>query len=203
MDGLFDSEYCFEEESILGLRLKLKPRDAGQIDSQMHLTLWPAATELCHQVEFYLKSFPASFILELGAGTGLVGIYISLRHLGQVLITDGVEESVALINENISNNSSPAKAQTLLWGGAGIKSDLIVCSDVVYSLQAVPALLATIKDSLNPSSKCVISNHSIRFSNYEKHFLDTCETLGLSARLLEPISDQHIKTFELMLINHE
>ena len=203
MDGLFDSEYSFEEESILGLKLKLKPRDAGQIDSQMHLTLWPAATELCHQVESYLKLFPASTVLELGGGTGLAGIYISLRHSGPVLITDGVEESVALILENISQNSSPAKAQALLWGGAGIKSDLVVCSDVVYSHQAVPALLTTIKESLALAGRCIISNHSVRFLNYEKHFLETCAALGLSARLLEPITDHLIKTFELVLINHE
>lgn len=39
MEGLFDSEFEYEIETIEDIKIKLKPRDAGQIDSQVHLTV--------------------------------------------------------------------------------------------------------------------------------------------------------------------
>jgi predicted nicotinamide N-methyase len=198
MDGLFDSEFSFEYESILGVQLKLKPQDAGQIDSQMHLTLWPAATELCQVIAPYLSS--ARSVLELGAGTGLVGIFISKRFEGPVLITDGNKESVDLIEENIILNASHAKADVLEWGRDKHKAELIVCSDVVYSVKAIFPLLTTVRESLENGGKCVISNHCVRFSNYEKDFEETCEQLGFALKLLTSVSDANVKTFELSLI---
>ena len=112
MEGLFDSEYEFENEIIEGIQIKLKPRDVGQVDSQVHLTVWPAAVELCKQAHNFISN--NCNVLELGAGTGLVGIYIAKNITPSIIITDGNEESVDLINENILLNQVSCNAQVLL-----------------------------------------------------------------------------------------
>lgn len=193
MFGIFDEEFAFEFTEVLGVKLKLKPQDAGQIDSQMHLTLWPAATELCHQATPYLN--PSTSVLELGAGTGLVGIFAS-KTSNQVSITDGNEESITLITENISINNSSASAFQLPWGTAIKSFDLILCSDVIYSHTAIKPLLDTIHSALTPSSICLLSNHKIRLAQLESELLKTCDSLNITYTLL-PTESQDIKTFKL------
>lgn len=195
MLGIFDEEFDFEVIDVMGVRLKLKPQDAGQIDSQMHLTLWPAATELCHQAIPFLH--PSTSVLELGAGTGLVGILAS-KTSNQVSITDGNSESVNLISENIKLNNSPASAFQLEWGVPTKSFDLILCSDVVYSHTAIKPLLTTIHSALTPSSTCLLSNHKIRLSQLESELLKTCDSLSIHYTLL-PTESQTIKTFKLTL----
>lgn len=91
LGSLFSSEIQYEDESILGITLKLKPRDSGQLDSAMHLTVWPSADRLCELIPSMIPQ--NSEILELGAGTGLVGLYTAkLFSSCSVLITDGNEE---------------------------------------------------------------------------------------------------------------
>ena len=195
MDGLFDDEFSFEYTEVFGVKLKLKPQDAGQIDSQMHLTLWPAATELCSQVLPYLK--PTTSVLELGAGTGLVGIFAS-KLSGQVEITDGNAESIELIRENISLNNSSATCYPLQWGSAINKYDLILCSDVIYSSTALRPLLETVFSALTPTSICLLSNHKIWLSQLEYQLIQTCASLNIDCALL-PTESQDIKTYKLTL----
>jgi tRNA1(Val) A37 N6-methylase TrmN6 len=51
-------------------------------------------------------------VLELGAGTGICGIFIAKNNnCRRVLITDGVEESVELIRENLEMNGVEGEAE--------------------------------------------------------------------------------------------
>ncbi|OMJ81090.1 hypothetical protein SteCoe_18501 [Stentor coeruleus] len=195
MEGLFDSEFEFEEEIIEGVRLKLKPRDAGQVDSQVHLTLWPAAIELCRQCLVYVDE--EKRVLELGAGTGLVGIYVAKNKGCKMVITDGNEESVELIKENAKINSVNIIAEKFLWGGPAIESDIILGSDIIYSRSMVLPLLSTIKATLAPSAICLLANHTIRFNSLESLFYETCNQLGLIVKSLSSITDPLIKVFYL------
>lgn len=85
LGGMFDdTEY--EQETLHGISLKFKPRDCGQLDSCMHLTLWPAAEELILHIPKYIT--PHISILELGAGSGFVGIHTLKNYPCTVTITD-------------------------------------------------------------------------------------------------------------------
>lgn len=195
MEGLFDSEFEFEEETVEGVRLKLKPRDSGQVDSQVHLTLWPAAIELCRQCLVYIEK--EKRVLELGAGTGLVGIFVAKSKGCMMIMTDGNEESVELIKENAEINSANIIAEKFLWGGPAAESDIILGSDIIYSRQMVLPLLSTIKVTLAPLGICLLANHSIRFNSLESLFYETCSQLGLSVKSLPSITDPLIKVFYL------
>ena len=52
-------------------------------------------------------------MLELGAGTGVLGIYLARNRLiKSILITDGDEEAINVIHENIDTNECSERAST-------------------------------------------------------------------------------------------
>lgn len=190
MDGLFDEEFEFETDLIENIKIKLKPRDMGQIDSQVHLTVWPAASELCKQSQNFI-TYPCK-VLELGAGTGLVGIYIAKNFLCDTIITDGNSESVDLIKENIFTNSVNCQAEVLVWGNPGPVVDVIVGSDIVYSKSVVKDLISTIKQSLKENGTCYLANHFIRFGHLQEYFYQICEEFQLDIEKTPSITDTNI-----------
>ena len=101
--------------------------------------VWDAALVLAKFLEN--KHFPDKYwtskkVLELGSGTGLVGLVAGC--LGaDVMLTD-LEELVPLLSENIERNKEliegTAVSRTLKWGGtSGLEiPDVILMSDLVY-----------------------------------------------------------------------
>ena len=197
MEGLFDSEFEYEIETIEDIKIKLKPRDAGQIDSQVHLTVWPAATELCKQAHNFL--FTNKKVLELGAGTGIVGIYVAKNFSCELIITDGNSEAVDLIKENISINHTNCAAEVLLWGEKSILSDIIIGSDIVYNKSMIKPLLWTIKNSLNRDGLCLLANHFIRFGNLKAYFFESCNEYNLKLSEIQSLTNTNI---QVVLLSH-
>ena len=195
MEGLFDSEHEFELETIESIEIKLKPRDAGQIDSQVHLTVWPAALEMCRQSHTFMR--PGCKVLELGAGTGLLGIYIKKNFDCDVTITDGNTESVELIQENAERNGASVRAEVLVWGNQGPDCDIIVGSDIVYSKNVIRNLVSTIKQGLGQSGICYIANHFIRFGNLQKYFLEICDEFQINVTEVKSLSNEDVVVISL------
>ncbi|CAG9328206.1 unnamed protein product [Blepharisma stoltei] len=182
--SLFASEIQYEEELVMGLKLKLKPRDSGQLDTEMHLTLWPSAEKLCSLIPTLIP--PTSSILELGAGTGLVGLFTAKTFPGStVLITDGNTESVDLIQENIEANSLNARSSHFLWGESAGSFDVILGSDVIYDKDFIHPLLRTISLSLNSHGFSILANHTIRFNPLQRLFFEVAARVGLEVETIE------------------
>lgn len=109
-------------------------------------------------------------ILELGAGTGYVGIALAklLRKPCQVYITD-LEQVVPLIQENVTLSNIPNdRAQVIVdrlhWGNENDAKrllskggfDLVVVSDCVYFPELFEMLLSTLLDVCDMSTRVVI-----------------------------------------------
>lgn len=110
-------------------------------------------------------------ILELGAGTGYVGIALAnlLRKPCQVYITD-LAQVVPLIEENVklhyvkTNESAEIIVDRLHWGNStdasrllsGGPFDLVVVSDCVYFPELFGMLLDTLLDVCDASTRVVI-----------------------------------------------
>ncbi len=109
-------------------------------------------------------------ILELGAGTGYVGIALAklLRKPCQVYITD-LEQVVPLIEENVKLSNIPEdRAQVIVerlhWGNeldakkllSQGRFDLVVVSDCVYFPELFDMLLSTLLDVCDMSTRVVI-----------------------------------------------
>ncbi|CDH57876.1 hypothetical protein RO3G_06050 [Lichtheimia corymbifera JMRC:FSU:9682] len=112
-------------------------------------------------------------IVELGAGTGYVGIWLAkmLRQPTEIYITD-LEQVLPLIRDNVATHYQPDNADTsttvhvqrLHWGNkedinallADGPIDLVIVSDCVYFPELFELLTTTLQDICNPTTKVVI-----------------------------------------------
>ncbi len=101
-------------------------------------------------------------VLELGAGTGVVGLAAAALGAARVVLTD--QEAVTpMLEQNIALNQlhveASAVAQPLMWGDAaqlqdalaalGGAPDVVLAADCVYQRAALPALVQTISSLLS------------------------------------------------------
>ncbi|KAL6057746.1 Methyltransferase-like protein 22 [Balamuthia mandrillaris] len=100
---------------------QLSPMDAaGILDGSSDLTgllVWPASEALAHYIFWQTTNTheqqnkesslfsrqPQQRVLELGAGAGLVGL-VAAFHALEVVLTDGNEETLSLLEANLANN---------------------------------------------------------------------------------------------------
>ncbi|XP_036401765.1 protein N-lysine methyltransferase METTL21A [Megalops cyprinoides] len=115
--------------------------------------VWDAAVVLCMYLELGKTELLGKAAIELGAGTGLVGIVAAL--LGaKVVITDR-EPAMELLRTNVQDNIPPEQqgavmVSELTWG-EGLERypagsyDVILGADIVYLEETFPALLRTLE----------------------------------------------------------
>ncbi|CAE6509838.1 unnamed protein product [Rhizoctonia solani] len=115
---------------------------------------WPAGEVLSR----YLASrgsLAEQRVIELGSGTGLVGLVAGLLGAEEVIITDQ-EQLVNIMEKNIELNNirGRVRASVLNWGepmSPNLPStvSLIIAADCVYAEPAFPLLVSTLTDLNN------------------------------------------------------
>lgn len=131
-------------------------------------TVWPAARMLSSFILSHGEFFQNRAVLELGCGTGLVGLVSSL-FASKVLITDGNEEIVQLAEENVNlwmdtfdnvdssdefaklksyNKKIKVKSCVLRWGETAIdpKIHIVVGADVLFWPASIEPLIRTLAE---------------------------------------------------------
>ena len=144
--------YVLECPGLLGIGGKLW-------DSSLILTKFLHQTSSGHFLE-------NRKLVELGSGTGLVGISLGLLPSlpSSVILTD-IEEVVPLIAANIKlnsilncrNNTSILSSCTHMWGDSFLphelrKCELIIGSDIIYDPIGYSPLVASIRNIMDGSS---------------------------------------------------
>ncbi|XP_064330253.1 LOW QUALITY PROTEIN: EEF1A lysine methyltransferase 3 [Phalacrocorax carbo] len=123
--------------------------------------VWEAALSLCRYLEQQRFDFRGRTVIELGAGTGIVGIAAALLG-GDVTITD---QPAALdqIRENVELNfagGARPRVRALRWGRdeAAFPRDfgVILGSDIVYAPPALPPLLGTLRHLCGPRALALL-----------------------------------------------
>ncbi|KAM6038931.1 EEF1A lysine methyltransferase 3 [Theristicus caerulescens] len=125
--------------------------------------VWEAALSLCRFLEEQRCDFRGRRVIELGAGTGIVGILAAFLG-GDVTITD---QPAALdqIRENIGLNFPGAapgrpRARALVWGqDAGAFPggyEVILGSDIFYHPPSFPPLLGTLRRLCAPRALALL-----------------------------------------------
>jgi len=162
--GMTDEERYFTREIESFDRTIVIKQD---LSGELGATVWDAGLVLAKYFEntttFPVGHFKGKRVLELGAGTGVVGIILAA--LGaKVLLTDR-SHLLPLLRENIQTNKCErrAKAETLEWG-SDISSlsppfDYVIASDVVagcYS-EDFPKLVKTLSDVSDRDTKILLS----------------------------------------------
>ncbi|KAJ7591388.1 putative methyltransferase-domain-containing protein [Mycena floridula] len=140
------------ETCILKLSADVRPGNGGRP--------WPAGQVLARfLVSRGPNSLAGKHVVELGSGTGLVGLVAAQLGAKQVSITDR-SPLLPIMEQNIAMNhlSSSVHATELNWGetipdAIPEKIDLIVAADCVYFEPAFPLLVQTLSDLVQDNTE--------------------------------------------------
>eukprot|EP00698_Gefionella_okellyi_P025268 TRINITY_DN919_c0_g1_i2.p1 TRINITY_DN919_c0_g1~~TRINITY_DN919_c0_g1_i2.p1 ORF type:complete len:724 (-),score=160.69 TRINITY_DN919_c0_g1_i2:29-2200(-) len=152
------------------IELKQKP----EVEDVAFL-VWEGAIVLSHYLEEH-ESISGKRCIELGSGTGLMGICVSF--LGaDVTITD-LEHVVPLMQDNVNSNCTQTckiRAMAHSWGSSVADLDppydVILCSDVIYNEKVIPQLVASITALSNESTDVFLAYRQ-RYGVVEHEFFE-------------------------------
>uniref|UniRef100_A0A803V8N3 Valosin containing protein lysine methyltransferase n=1 Tax=Ficedula albicollis TaxID=59894 RepID=A0A803V8N3_FICAL len=121
--------------------------------------VWDAALVLAKFLETGAFPFARRRVLELGAGTGAVGIMAAT--LGANVTVTDLEELQELLLINIENNkhlvTGSVRAKVLKWGEDVTEfqppPDYILMADCIYYEESLEPLLKTLKDLTGPDTR--------------------------------------------------
>lgn len=151
------------------------------------LRTWDAALYLANYLNSNQVDLSGCSILELGTGTGLVGLSLvkyyhkKIGKLKEIIFTDGAAELIDNLTETlVINNITPGstdlpeiKAYQLYWGTTNISSedfvrepspgiDYLIGADITYDSSVVSILCSTIFDFFQKGTKGAIIAATIR-----------------------------------------
>uniref|UniRef100_A0A8C2T2P7 Valosin containing protein lysine methyltransferase n=1 Tax=Coturnix japonica TaxID=93934 RepID=A0A8C2T2P7_COTJA len=190
------SGFVRELELRSGPSLRLLQRSGG-----VGCVVWDAALVLAKFLE--TGSFPLSrrAVLELGSGTGAVGIMAAT--LGADVTLTDLQELQELLAVNIDNNrhlvTGSVRAEVLKWGqdvsGFRPPPDYILMADCIYYEESLEPLLKTLRELTGPDT-CVLCCYEQRTEGrnpeIERRYL---ELLQVDFELERVPLDQHDEQF--------
>ncbi|KAF5102883.1 hypothetical protein D0Z00_000141 [Geotrichum galactomycetum] len=152
---------------------------------------------------------PPHKLVELGAGTGLVGLIAAkLDPTLEVILTDGDEQvvnnlraNIALNNNNRDNNNNDndnveslrprISAEVLLWNETPVvaNTDLVVAADVTYDASVIPQLVACLAQFADAGACSIIVAATIRSQETFQVFQQGCTTQGLTLTKLRSYNE--------------
>jgi predicted nicotinamide N-methyase len=146
------------EEYVAGL---VEEKGVGALELPFWAKIWDSSLLLA----FFLGKQPVALgqrILEIGAGTGIVGIYAALcGH--RVTISDINEDALLFARANALLNGVPhVEVRRLDWRHPDLSEpyDLIVGSEVVYDRDLYPALVAFLRKAMAPDGLMFLAKNA-------------------------------------------
>jgi protein-lysine N-methyltransferase EEF2KMT len=139
-------------------------------------------------------------ILELGAGTGFVGI-LAAKKGAHVMLTDGSEAVVSKLHENLTLNQVTADVRPLWWGEKDPILDMcwdyILGADITYDEDICASLAVTYAQALRQGGVGILAA-TVRNESTLRAFTNQCGIFLVCSKIL--ISD--LRELEVETITH-
>ncbi|XP_036957289.1 EEF1A lysine methyltransferase 3-like [Acanthopagrus latus] len=180
-DGLFAD--TFSQDTVYNLvGQELKIRQVFGANLGVAAPVWEAALHLCRYLEEQAVELRGKRIIELGAGTGVVGI-LAARLGAAVTLTD-LPLTLPQLQANVSANMPPSGWLTtpptvlpLSWGEDHVNFpsnwDLVLCADIIYLPETYPLLVETLAH-LCKNGAVVYLSSKMRKEHRTPYFYEGC-----------------------------
>nr|CCA16884.1 conserved hypothetical protein [Albugo laibachii Nc14] len=162
MHNVFVYQMC--ELSLDAMFAMLSEMDTEQTEIS-GTRIWTGSLALSHYLLTHADILRGTCTLELGAGTGMCSIVAKKLGAGMCIATDGDDQVVQILKENVRLNEESVHAHILSWGDAkshnqllaqfpGLKSNstLILAADVLYKAMLIPLLLDSVTKIFDDAS---------------------------------------------------
>ncbi|XP_042884059.1 protein-lysine methyltransferase METTL21D-like [Penaeus japonicus] len=145
-----------------------------ELEGDVGCVVWDAAIVLTKFLEVNSLKFSTDAgkslingrtVLELGSGTGCVGLAAAIMGASKVTITD-LPEFLSLMEKNITENGErlgcPVEARELSWGNEeqirGFhEPDVVLVADCIYYEQSLEPLVSTLHKLCGPDTTVLLS----------------------------------------------
>ena len=131
--------------------------------------VWPAAGSLCAYVERH-AAVAGKNVLELGCGTGAVGIFAAASGAAHVEMTDGANVELARRNALVNRRHTCDIAVNEYWWGGFFEPaagcvDVVLGSDVTYDSDAHEPLLDALEELLAGGATALLAHQHRRLQS--------------------------------------
>ncbi|EER92872.1 hypothetical protein BDA96_01G542200 [Sorghum bicolor] len=171
--NMFGTSHSLNEVQIIGIKakghdfkIKMLRKEYQHTCKSTGLMLWESAQFMCSLLAENPYIVAGKRVLELGCGSAGICSMVAASFTQFVVATDGDEESLDLLRQNISSNLEPnslsrIKIRKLFWGnkddtqavrelsGNGAGFDCIIGTDVTYNPDAIHPLFVTARELIS------------------------------------------------------
>ncbi|XP_043107477.1 EEF1A lysine methyltransferase 3-like [Puntigrus tetrazona] len=205
-DGLFEETFGAENTyRVHGLDFRIRQDYSARLG--VSASVWDSALHLCQYFESESLDLRGTRVIELGGGTGLVGI-VAARLGAHVTITD-LPSAVSQIERNIAGNvplsgwpSGAPAVSALSWGldhrrfSSGW--DFVLGADIVYLPESFPLLVDTLAH-LSRDGAVVFLASAMRREHGAQDFYDRVLPQAFSVELVQRDPENNINIYKATL----
>ncbi|XP_029989341.1 EEF1A lysine methyltransferase 3 [Sphaeramia orbicularis] len=191
--------------NLFGQELKIKQVFGANIG--VAAPVWEAALFLCSYLEEQSVELRGKRIIELGSGTGLVGI-MAARLGATVTLTDlpvALPQLQANVSANMPSSGWPCASPTVLplcWGEDHMNFpsdwDLVLCADIIYLRETYPLLVETLAHLCHSGSVVYLSS-KMRREHETQTFYEECLPSRFTVKLVQHDEKQNINIYQASL----
>nr|DBA32824.1 TPA: hypothetical protein GDO54_000585 [Pyxicephalus adspersus] len=200
LDSLFSDTYTEEScYKFCGQRLRITQHYGANLG--VAAPVWEAALNLCSYFEEQKLNFKGKKIIELGAGTGVVGILLSLLG-GDVTLTD-LPHTLPQIQKNVAANVPDGHSLNvcaLSWGLDQTKFpqdyDFVIGADIVYLKETYDYLLQTLQH-LSCSSTTIFLSSKMRAEHGTVEFFQDFLPKHFNVKLVRGNAEDNINIYSI------
>ncbi|XP_072239275.1 EEF1A lysine methyltransferase 3-like [Leuresthes tenuis] len=212
-DDLFPLDDClfsetFSQETVyklMGEELRITQVFGANLG--VAAPVWEAALHLCRYLEEQSVELRGKRVIELGAGTGVVGI-LAARLGAEVTLTDlplAIPQLQANVSANMPSSGWPSAPPTVLplsWGEDHVNFpsdwDLVLGADIIYLPETYPLLVETLAHLCKKGAVAYLSS-KMRKEHQTPGFYEECLPSRFNVQLVDRDDQEnnHIYTASL------
>ncbi|KAL2090675.1 hypothetical protein ACEWY4_012938 [Coilia grayii] len=202
-DDLFEETFCVNYVyKFCGEEVKINQAFSANLG--VAAPVWESALQLCHFFEDNKVPLKGKKVIELGAGTGIVGI-LAARLGADVTITD-LPLAIPQLQSNVSANTPPGGWRSavptvvpLSWGqdqkNFPSDWDLVLGADIVYLPDTFPLLLETVTHLCKDGAVAYLSSKMRREHKTPRFFDDDLPQM-FHVELVQHDAQQNISIYQ-------